>query len=135
MIKSMSKLTISTVAKQAGVSVETIRYYQRIGLILEPSKPDSGYRTYTDQDVQQLQFIQRAKKLGFSLVEIRTLLSLGEANCDQTKQLASSKLVDVKDKIKDLCSIANTLEALINSCEDNSLKSSCPIIDAISQDK
>ncbi|WP_372834403.1 MerR family transcriptional regulator [Pontibacterium sp.] len=131
----MDKLTISTAAKQAGVGVETIRYYQRIGLILEPAKPASGYRTYTDQNVQQIQFIQRAKKLGFSLVEIKTLLSLGEGSCDQTKQLASSKLDDVKGKIKDLRAIASTLETLISSCEDNSSNSSCPIIDAISQGK
>ncbi|MCP4598456.1 MerR family transcriptional regulator [Neptuniibacter sp.] len=91
----MNKLTISTVAKQAGVCFETIRYYQRIGLILEPAKPASGYRTYTDHDVQRIQFKQRAKKHGFSLVEIKTLLSLGKGSCDQTKQLASSKLDDV----------------------------------------
>lgn len=131
----MEKLTISTAAKRSGVGVETIRYYQRIGLILEPVKPASGYRTYTDQDVQQIQFIQRAKKLGFSLDEIKTLLSLGEGSCDQTKQLASSKLDDVKGKIKDLRAIASTLETLISSCEDNSSNSSCPIIDAISQGK
>jgi len=129
----MDKLTISTVAQKAGVGVETIRYYQRIGLILEPAKPASGYRTYAAQDVQQIQFIQRAKKLGFSLVEIKILLSLGEGSCDQTKQLASSKLDDVKGKIKDLRAIAHTLETLINSCEDNSSNTSCPIIEAISQ--
>ena len=129
----MERLTISTAAKQAGVGVETIRYYQRIGLIQEPVKPVSGYRSYTNKDLQQLRFIQRAKLLGFSLSEIKTLLSLGEENCDQTKQLASSKLIDVKGKIKDLTAIADTLEKLVGSCESNGSSTACPIIEAISQ--
>lgn len=129
----MGKLTISTAAKQAGVGVETIRYYQRIGLILEPTKPTSGYRIYTKQHIQQILFIQRAKKLGFSLGEIKMLLSLGGSDCNRTKQLASARLEDVKGKIKDLTAIANTLETLIDSCEGNNPQAPCPIIEVISQ--
>ena len=71
--------------------------------------------------------------LGFSLAEIKTLLSLDEGDCDQTKRLAATKLDDVKRKIKDLSAIANTLEALISACEGDSTDTSCPIIEAISQ--
>ena len=131
----MAKFTISSAAKNAGVGVETIRYYQRIGLIQEPTKPETGYRSYTNEDLQQLKFILRAKQLGFSLAEIKTLLSLGGRSCDETKQLASSKLDDVKGKIKDLKSIATTLEKLVESCESNRGNSACPIIEAISRDE
>ncbi|WP_432472161.1 MerR family transcriptional regulator [Amphritea sp. HPY] len=131
----MARFTISSAARNAGVGVETIRYYQRIGLIQEPSKPVTGYRSYTNEDLQQLKFIQRAKQLGFSLAEIKTLLSLGDGSCDKTKQLASSKLDDVKGKIKDLKSIATTLEKLVESCESNRGNSACPIIEAISRDE
>ncbi|MBY4677640.1 MerR family transcriptional regulator [Marinobacterium arenosum] len=128
----MRKLTISAVAKQAGVGVETIRYYQRIGLLAEPVKPAAGYRTYSQRDIRQIHFIQRAKQLGFSLKEIKVLLSLEQGDCDRTRQLATHKLADVQNKIRDLKAIATTLEQLITSCERNESGSSCPIIDAIS---
>ncbi len=131
----MAKLTISAAAKSARIGVETIRYYQRIGLVQKPVKPETGYRSYTNEDLKILKFIQRAKQLGFSLAEIKTMLSLGEASCNQTKQLASSKLDAVTSKIKDLTAIAATLEDLIESCGDNKVDSNCPIIDAMSEDE
>lgn len=131
----MAKLTISAAAKRAGIGVETIRYYQRIGLVQEPEKPVTGYRSYTNEDLKILKFIQRAKQLGFSLAEIKTMLSLGETSCNQTKQLASSKLDDVNRKIKDLTAIAATLKDLIESCGDNKIDTNCPIIDAMSEDE
>lgn len=130
----MAKFTISAAAKNTGVSVETIRYYQRIGLIKEPEKPKTGYRSYDNEALQQLKFIKRAKQLGFSLAEIKTLLSLGDGSCDKTLQLASNKLDDVKGKIRDLIAIAETLEGLVESCENNKGHSACPIIEAISRD-
>lgn len=129
----MDRFTISAVARRAGIGVETIRYYQRIGLIKEPVKPVSGYRKYSNKDLEQLQFIQRAKQLGFSLAEIKVLLALGEGSCAQTKELAANKLDDVKGKIRDLTAIAHTLEQLLVSCESNRSTSSCPIIETISQ--
>lgn len=131
----MDGLTISAAARRAGIGVETIRYYQRIGLIEEPVKPVSGYRKYTNEDLRQLQFIQRAKQLGFSLADIKTLLSFGEGSCDKSKELAASKLDDVRGKIKDLTTIADTLEQLIVSCENNRSTTSCPIIETISQNE
>ncbi len=81
-------LTINVTAKKAGIGVETIRYYQRIGLINKPEKPLSGYRVYSEETVSRLRFIQRAKELGFSLAEISNLLALGDGRCKETKELA-----------------------------------------------
>ena len=124
-------LTISVAAKKAGIGVETIRYYQRIGLVDEPEKPSSGYRVYSEEVIARLRFIQRAKELGFSLSEISTLLELGDGACPQTKELASLKLNMIKDKISDLQAIADTLESLIQSCEGNQNHHNCPIINTI----
>lgn len=126
------KLTISVVASRAGVGVETIRYYQRIGLIEEPEKPISGYRIYPEEAIAQLFFIQRAKQLGFTLSEISSLLGLSDGNCTETKELASKKLESINLKIKDLRSMACVLEQLIESCEDNPSHQGCPIIKTIS---
>ena len=128
---SEKPLTISVAAKKAGIGVETIRYYQRIGLVDEPEKPISGYRVYSEEMIARLRFIQRAKELGFSLSEISTLLELGDGDCPQTKELASLKLNMIKDKISDLQAIADTLESLIQSCEGNQNHHNCPIINAI----
>ena len=130
---SEQQLTISVVSKITGVGVETIRYYQRIGLIDKPAKPTSGYRTYTDNTISRLGFIQRAKQLGFNLSEIYTLLELGDGKCREAKQLASSKLEIITSKINDLQSMATTLETLIDCCNDNPPQQQCPIISAISK--
>ena len=90
------KLTISTIAKEIGISVETIRYYQRIGLISQPEKPDSGYRIYDDEILKKLYFIKRAKKLGFSLKEISDIMLIGNKGCEETKKIVSLKLLNVK---------------------------------------
>jgi Hg(II)-responsive transcriptional regulator len=125
--------TINIIAKKAGVGLETIRYYQRIGLIEEPEKPLSGYRVYGKDTVARLLFIQRAKELGFSLTEISSLLALGDGSCLETKELAMHKLDIIKSKLHDLQAIANTLEQPIQSCESNSVHHGCPIITAISK--
>jgi MerR family mercuric resistance operon transcriptional regulator len=126
------KLTISVVAKRASVGVETIRYYQRIGLIEEPDKPISGYRIYSEEAIARLSFIQRAKQLGFTLSEISSLLGLGDGKCEETKELANKKLESINLKIKDLRSMAHVLEQLIESCADNPAHQGCPIIRTIS---
>jgi Hg(II)-responsive transcriptional regulator len=125
--------TINIIAKKAGVGVETIRYYQRIGLITEPEKPPSGYRIYDEDALSRLFFIQRAKELGFSLAEIASLLSWGSGSCTETKALAVHKLAIIQSKLHDLQAIANTLETLIQSCEANSVQQGCPIIRAMSK--
>lgn len=134
-LETMSKkiTTIKIAAQKAGIGVETIRYYQRIGLIEKPEKPQSGYRFYSDETIARLLFIQRAKELGFSLAEISNLLALGDGQCMETKELATHKLAIIKKKLHDLQAVANTLENLIHSCESNSAQPGCPIITAISK--
>lgn len=125
--------TIKVVAQKLGIGIETIRYYQRIGLIEQPEKPSLGYRIYSEETIERLLFIQRAKELGFSLTEISTLLVLSDGRCMETKELATHKLEIIQNKIHDLQAIANTLEKLIQSCESNSTLQGCPIITAISK--
>jgi MerR family mercuric resistance operon transcriptional regulator len=124
-------ITIQIAAKKAGIGIETIRYYQRIGLIKKPEKPLSGYRVYSKETITRLLFIQRAKELGFSLAEISNLLALGDGRCSETRELAEHKLELIKSKLYDLQAIAKTLETLIQSCESNSAHQECPIINAI----
>jgi MerR family mercuric resistance operon transcriptional regulator len=126
-------LTINVVSKKAGVGIETIRYYQRIGLVEKPEKPLSGYRVYSEDVIAKLLFIQRAKELGFTLTEISNLLALGDGQCMETKELATHKLEIIKSKLHDLQAIASALEKLIQSCESNLAHQKCPIITAISK--
>ncbi len=130
---SKKTFTINLAAKKSGVGIETIRYYQRIGLVEKPEKPLSGYRIYSEGIVTRLLFIHRAKELGFSLAEIANLLVLGDAQCAETKVLATHKLEIIKSKLHDLQVIAGTLEQLIQSCESNSTNQGCPIITVISK--
>ncbi len=127
-----TKTTISKAAQQAGVGIETIRYYQRIGLILEPPKPLEGYRLYSELVISQIRFIKRAQDLGFTLKEIRLLLSLGEQQCSETRELAGAKLKLVQNKIQDLLAIEHTLKDLIQHCESRKENEVCPIIYSIS---
>ncbi len=127
------KLTISIIAKEIGIGVETIRYYERIGLITQPEKPESGYRIYDDEIFKKLSFIKRAKKLGFSLNEISDIMLIGNKGCKETKKIATLKLLKVKNKINDLESISRTLEQLIEACDSNSKYTGCPIFSAISE--
>ena len=126
-------MTIGTVAKQAGIGVETIRYYQREGLITEPPKPDTGYRTYPLETIARLRFINRAKELGFTLSEIGLLLDLDSSDCSTTKEVAEQKLELIQSKIRDLQSIAVSLKGLVSACESNKSRNSCPIISSLSK--
>lgn len=128
---SAQTMTISQLARRAGVGVETIRYYQRIGLIEEPAKPEQGYRTYPNETLARLHFILRAKELGFSLKEITDLLSLDGGDCSQTQQIANNKLEGIRSKIADLTSMADILEQLLASCQRNDASNPCPIIDVL----
>ncbi len=126
------KLTISNIAKEVGIGIETIRYYERIGLIKQPQKPASGYRVYDTAISQQLFFIKRAKELGFSLNEISDIMIIGDNNCKETKEIALHKLQNIKSKIDDLESISKSLDALIKACNSNTKYDGCPIVSAIS---
>lgn len=121
-------LTISRAARVAGVGIETIRYYQRLGLIEEPARPAEGYRIYSKEHIRRLRFIKRAQELGFTLREIALLLDLGSRQCSESRALAEDKLATVHAKIRDLQSIAATLEELIEHCSSRNSDTVCPIL-------
>ena len=131
----MSELTIGSLADEAGVNVETIRYYQRRGLMPEPDKPAQGYRRYDATTVKRVRFIKRAQALGFTLEEIGGLLQLDEAHaCAETRELASHKLQTIETKLADLVAMRKALTALLCQCDAGAMKGNCPIIHALGSD-
>ena len=129
----MSKpLTIGFLAKAAGVNIETIRYYQRIGLVTEPEKPVQGYRIYPSETLKRIKFIKRAQQLGFSLSEIAELLQLGDANCVDVRLRAEEKRTQIDRQINDLHNLRSTLTQLINSCKNESGNHHCVIVETLS---
>ncbi|MBN4080054.1 MerR family DNA-binding protein [Beggiatoa alba] len=128
---TVKTLTIGRLARAAGVNIETIRYYQRVKLIIEPVKPQTGYRQYSLDMVERLQFIKRAQKLGFSLKEISELLEMGDGHCSDIRRRAEEKRRMINKQIEDLSTLRNTLDKLIHSC-NNSSQTHCPIVKALS---
>lgn len=133
----MGGMTISKAARSADAGVETIRFYERQGLIAQPPKPLSGYRIYPDETVKRIRFIRQAQELGFSLREIRELLSLEadpSADCADVRKQAEAKLGEVNGKIARLDQIKTALEALIATCPGNGALRACSIMDALHGD-
>lgn len=134
-VQKMTELTIGRLADEAGVNVETIRYYQRRGLMPEPDKPVTGHRRYAADAVKRVHFIKRAQALGFTLEEISGLLELDEAHaCAETRELASHKLEVIESKLADLNAIRLALKALLRQCDTGAAKGACPIIHALAAD-
>src|SRR5882724_4188159 len=112
------KLTIGRVAQAAGVNIETIRYYQRRGLLDEPDKPLGGYRRYSADMAKRVHFIKRAQQLGFTLEEVKGLLLLEDGqSCRETRLLAEHKLALIKARMADLSRMRRLLKGLIVECE------------------
>jgi len=127
------KLTIGRVAQAAGVNVETIRYYQRRGLLDEPEKPLGGHRRYAASAARRVNFIKRAQQLGFTLQEVKGLLLLEDGqSCRETRLLAEHKLAVIEARIADLSRMRRLLKGLISECEDGKRPRSCPIITTLS---
>lgn len=129
-MKQMAR-TISKLAKELGINVETIRFYERIGLIDQPSKPTTGYRHYSDQILDRIRFIKRAQELGFTLEEVTNLLVLNDQPCDKVQKLAEKKLSTVRVKIKDLRKLETALDNLLDECRSNDDSSHCPVIESL----
>jgi MerR family transcriptional regulator, mercuric resistance operon regulatory protein len=128
-------LTIGILAKRSGVSVETIRYYQRRHLLEEPSKPVGGYRRYSLETVKRVRFIKRAQTLGFTLEEISGLLDLDEREaCLETREIAVQKLTSIEEKLSDLSRMKKALSRLVRACNTSSVGEPCPIIHLLVQD-
>ena len=131
-------MRIGQVAQRAGVNVETIRFYERKGLITQPPRNTEGYRQYPDQTIARIRFIKRAKELGFSLTEIAEFLSLQanpRATCTDVKQRAEAKVSTIQDRIKDLQKMKRSLEQLAASCKGSGPIVDCPIIDCFETHK
>jgi MerR family mercuric resistance operon transcriptional regulator len=124
--------TIGTLARQAGLNVETIRYYQRRGLVPEPPKPPGGIRRYAPEHARRLRFIKQAQQLGFSLEEVEELLSLEDGlHCREVEELAGRKLAAVRQRIAQLTTIETVLAALVEKCRGNRGKLKCPLISSL----
>ena len=126
-------MTIGQVAILADVHVETIRYYQRLGLINEPARPVGGFRRYDSLTVSRLRFIKRSQQLGFTLDEVRNLLALEDGQgCRETRLLAEKKLAMIEERISDLARMRKLLKTLIGECESGKRPRACPIIATLS---
>ena len=127
-------MTIGQLAARAGVGVETVRFYERRGLLPRPPRPIAGFREYPSDALARIAFIKRAKELGFSLKEIAELLSLRvhpRANCSTVKRRAEVKIADVQSKIGDLRKLKRTLDKLVAACERRSSTEECPILEVL----
>ena len=125
--------TIGRIATASGVGVETIRFYEREGLLPEPERSASGYRLYTDDAVARLRFIQRAKQLGFTLDEVRRLLTLADVAgpSAEVRALAADKLAIIDARLRDLGRMREALADLVECCDGSGSAASCPIIQAL----
>jgi MerR family mercuric resistance operon transcriptional regulator len=128
--------TIGALAETAGVNVETIRFYQRKGLMPEPEKPYGSIRRYGAADLARVRFIKSAQRLGFSLDEIGELLKLEDgARCSEARQLAEDKLLDVRQKLGDLQRIEAVLAGLVARCSAVRGRVNCPLIASLQEAK
>ncbi len=130
MFDHQSSLSVGAFAAAAGVNVETIRFYQRKGLLSEPTRPYGQIRRYGEADVARVKFVKSAQRLGFSLEEIAALLQLEDGtHCDEARVMAEEKLEDVRAKLRDLRRIESTLRRLVADCRAAEGTIRCPLID------
>lgn len=132
MAHEFAELTIGAFAAAAEVNVETVRFYQRRGLLIEPDRPSGSIRRYGPSDVARVRFIKAAQRLGFSLDEVAGLLTLDDgAHCDAARSVAETKLEDVRGKLQDLRRIEKVLTALVRECCARQGTVSCPLISTL----
>ena len=132
----MDTLSIGQVARRAGVGIETVRFYEREGLLEEPPRRASGYRQYSDQVVKRIRFIKRAQQLGFSLKEISELLLLRvdtQTSCEVVKQRTEAKIAEVEQKLVELQRMRQALLQVAALCTGQGPASACPMLDALDQ--
>jgi len=131
----MPTYSIGQLAKRAGVAIDTVRYYERNQLLDPAGRLESGYRRYGDGELRRLRFIRRAKALGFSLADIRALLSLSdERNVAKVKRAAEARLADVEQRLAELERIRNGLQALVAACPGHGRAEACPILNALNEE-
>jgi MerR family copper efflux transcriptional regulator len=131
----MESIGIGTLAKRAGVGIDTVRYYERAGLLAPKTRLSSGYRRYSELELARLRFIRRAQVLGFSLKEVRELLALSaQRDVARVKRSAQAKLADVEERIAELEKIRQGLTTLIAACPGHGRAADCPILKALGED-
>src|SRR5258706_14426484 len=129
---SQARMTIGRLAKEAGVNVETVRYYQRRGLIEEPPKPAGGHRRYTSLALKRITFIRRAQALGVSLAEVQNLLRYSDGRSwKETRQICEKKFSSLNVHIGQLRKMRDSLKTLIQKSRDGKGRGNCPIIGAL----
>jgi MerR family mercuric resistance operon transcriptional regulator len=129
----VQKLPIGLLSRETGVNIETIRYYERIGLMPEPPRSDGGHRVYDKTHRQRLAFIRRARELGFRLDDIRSLLGLERSQklaCDEVKALTDRHIAEIREKIRDLKELERVLSKLTAQCHGGRVPA-CPILDVL----
>ena len=132
----MAFLTIGQVARACEVGVETIRFYEREGLVPQPARPEVGFRRYPPETVKRILFIQRSKALGFSLREILDLLSLrvdSARSCNRVRKHAEEKIADIEERIETLRGMRQALDKLVAACGSRSARGECPILEALEE--
>jgi MerR family transcriptional regulator, copper efflux regulator len=133
----MKGMTIGQVARRSRVNIETLRYYERRGLMPDPPRRNSGYRDYPPQAVARIRFIKHAQEVGFTLAEIKELLSLRvdpHTTCGDIRRKAENKIMEVEQKIGGLQAMKEALVRLKSSCKGRGPSSECPILDALDSD-
>ncbi len=131
-----SRLTIGRLARLGGVNLETIRYYEREGLIAKPPRTHAGYRVFPQDAVRRLRFIKRAQELGFSLAEVRELLSLRpRRDRGKARAHAQAKMADIERKIQTLQAVKRVLASLVDRCDRCEPISVCPILESLDHEE
>lgn len=130
----MQGQTIGVVAQRTGVGIEAIPFYEREGLLAPPPRSTAGYRHYPEETVERIRFIQRAKELGFSLAEVRSLLELrvrSDTECQDVRLSAERKIKDIDAKIRDLRTVRRALAKLTHACSAGLVTGDCPILESL----
>jgi Hg(II)-responsive transcriptional regulator len=132
----MKTMTISRLASEAGVTVSTLRYYERRGLLQAPSRRASGYRNYPVEAVHVVRFIKHAQTLGFTLTDIKQLLELAAGSrrsCNAVKNLANARIDEMQQKIRMLEAMSASLARLVMTCDRPQSRRECPLLEAIDE--
>ena len=127
-------MTIGKIAKRTSLNVQTIRFYERAGLLEEAQRTPSGYRQFEENTVERIQFIRKAQKIGYSLEEIKELLFLRvseESPCDRMRLMTEVKIVEINEKMRDLRDLKSRLERLVGQCEAGGPEGNCPILESL----
>lgn len=136
-MSSHGGLSIGRLAQRSGVNLETVRYYERIGLMPQPDRTAGGHRIYDDEHRRRLAFIRRGRELGFSIEEIRALLDLAaptRRSCEEVRVIASAHLAEVRAKIADLARLESLLAGTVERCDRRATAPSCPVLDLLERE-